>query len=161
MLTPVIGTRRRSTSKPSENPVLGKGADVDAPQFEPGPIRSTSLSDVDVSETSSEDDSPAKERAPSTTRPAPTMSAAPRDSASWMEVDPSIALALAVPLGSWPPLPPLSTSRSRTEHAPHRGSCELFCSLEVATRLPQILSPRLKQASNVLYPLCHWMPSFR
>ena len=100
MLTPVIGTRRRSTSKPSEDPVLGKGADVDAPQFEPGPIRSTSLSDVDVSETSSEDDTPTKERVPAT-RPAPTMSAAPRDSASWMEVDPSIALALAVPLGSW------------------------------------------------------------
>ena len=80
--------------------MLGKGADVDAPQFEPGPIRSTSLSDVDVSETSSEDDTPAKERVPAT-RPAPTMSAAPRDSASWMEVDPSIALALAVPLGSW------------------------------------------------------------
>ena len=79
--------------------MLGKGTDVDAPQFEPGPIRSTSLSDVDVSETSYEDDTPPKERVPAA-RPTPTVSA-PRDSASWMEVDPSIALALAVPLGSW------------------------------------------------------------
>ncbi|VDB95383.1 unnamed protein product [Peniophora sp. CBMAI 1063] len=110
MPTPVYGTRRRTKS--SEPNSLGKaGADLDVPQFEPGPIRSTSLSDVDVSETSSDDYTPTQEHAPappvsSTTArtSSPSVSApavTPRTSTPWMEVDPSIALALAMPIGSW------------------------------------------------------------
>lgn len=109
MPTPVLGTRR---TKSSEVPHLDKDIDEDAPQFEPGPIRSTSLSDVDVSETSSEEFVPTQERVPSprlysaatratspTTMSAPAV--APHNSASWMEVDPSIIVALTVPIGSW------------------------------------------------------------
>ncbi|KZV72305.1 hypothetical protein PENSPDRAFT_751046 [Peniophora sp. CONT] len=108
MPTPVFGTRRRTKS--SEVPSLGKVVDTDGPQFEPGPIRSTSLSDVDVSETSSEDFTPTQEHAPPpsssstaarATSPMSAPAVAPRSSAPWMEVDPSIVIALSVPIGGW------------------------------------------------------------
>ncbi|KAI0028107.1 hypothetical protein K488DRAFT_74030 [Vararia minispora EC-137] len=100
----VIGMRRRSKSLTDDCPSLVESIGID-----PGPLRTSSPSVISASDVSSleSDDEPAKnggQSSPPSSGPRTRHKAVPPTPtrpSSWADIDPSVLLALAAPIGSW------------------------------------------------------------
>jgi hypothetical protein len=112
----VIGTRRRSKAL-AEDVLPASQPLNDSTGIDPGPLRTSSPSDISASDASSPESdtgerkfrqgpsspaqSPRFEHAPTALPPPPPPPPPQERTSSWADVDPSVLLALSAPVGSW------------------------------------------------------------